>query len=33
MFGVKDALVVDFRPDGEGGGLTLEYDFVLQPAP
>jgi hydroxyquinol 1,2-dioxygenase len=32
VFGVKDALVVDFVPDGNGA-LALEYDFVLEPAP
>lgn len=31
VFGVKNSLIVEFRPARDGNGLTLEYDFGLKP--
>ncbi len=32
VFGVKNSLIVEFRPAADGNGLTLDYDFGLKPA-
>lgn len=32
VFGVKDSLIVDFKPAGKPGEFTCEYDFVLKAA-